>query len=153
MCRVFVLGVMLLGAAPAVANIDFQVFFLDANTERLDPEQWRITAEADAVISEAAAGFKADGQGCRILLAGYDQRVGREEDAIVRSLRRAEAVRDHLITKGVPAEKLAVKACGWSQQLERTPQGVRAPINRRVFFWWACRQGMLEEVSLQACAD
>ena len=111
-----------------------QGVLLGPNLETLDPEQWRVTAEADAVIAEFASLYKQEGNGGYVLLSGHDQRVGSEQNAMLRSQRRADAVRDVLIEHGVPARVISTKACGWSRLMVLTEHGVQEPQNRYVLF-------------------
>jgi hypothetical protein len=99
------------------ANIDFIVFFLGPNPEKLDPEQWRVTREGANVIAEYARLYREEGDGAYVLLSGHDQKFGSEQNALVRSQRRADAVRHLLIEYGVPARVVSTKACGWSRQI------------------------------------
>lgn len=148
----FAICVFFAGLCPARANIDFIVFFPDPNPERLDPEQWRVTSEAVNVIAEFVDAYKRVGEGGFVLLSGHDQRFGSAEDAMLRSLRRADAVRDVLIARGVPARVISTTACGWSRMIVPTEQDVKEPQNRYVFFWWARNEAELDEVTKKACS-
>lgn len=135
----------LFGALAVSANQDFIVFFNGTHPERLDPEQWRVTAQGDQVIAEGAA---THGKlGGYILVVGHDQKVGAAEDALVRSQRRADAVKDALIRHGVPARAIATKACGYANPLVDTAQGVEAPLNRYVILWWRQSKSELAEAA------
>jgi OmpA family len=142
-----VLGVI--GPVPVSANQDFIVFFPGPNPERLDPEQWRVTAEGEAVVNEAAAAHKE--WGGYILLAGHDQRVGAEADALARSEKRAAAVRELLVRRGVSPHAIRIKACGFANPIVETVPGVKEPQNRFVIFWWADTLANLEVAERDAC--
>jgi OmpA-OmpF porin, OOP family len=120
-------------AAPAFAIKQFIVFFHGTNPEQLDPVQWQLGPEADAVISEAASVVvqRANADDGVHLIAG-DQRVGTLEMSIERSRRRAEAIKQSLIAKGVPADAIFVHACGFRRFLVETPHGTLEPMNRFV---------------------
>lgn len=47
------------------------------------------------------------------------------------SMRRANAVKDGLVARGVPSDKIRVEGRGKSELLVQTPDGVREPANRR----------------------
>lgn len=145
------IGWTLSGIHQAAASVDVKVFFLGGNPDRLDPEQWRVTPEGVAVIAEVARAFRAEGGGY-ILLSGHDQWVGREEDALLRSQRRADAVRDLLIEYGVPSSAVSTTACGWSRPLVRTQYGAPEIQNRYVLFWWERTEADVVATAKTACA-
>ncbi|MGE0660176.1 MAG: Lpg1974 family pore-forming outer membrane protein [Reyranellaceae bacterium] len=112
--------------APAPAPVpkkNFLVFF--------DFDRSNITADAQRVITEAAAAAKA-GNVSRIQLTGHTDRSGSDQYNMALSLRRGEAVKQALIRQGIPAASIAVIGRGESQPLVPTADGVREPQNRRV---------------------
>ena len=112
--------------APAPAPMpqkNFLVFF--------DFDRSNITADAQRVITEAAAAAKA-GNVSRIQLTGHTDRSGSDQYNMALSLRRGEAVKQALIRQGIPAASIAVIGRGESQPLVPTADGVREPQNRRV---------------------
>jgi hypothetical protein len=151
LAALIVIVVVLVGLFPAKANIDFIVFFSGPNPEQLDPEQWRVTAEAVNVIAEFADAYKREGDGGLVLLSGHDQKFGSAENAMLRSQRRADAVRDVLIAHGLPARVISTKACGWARMIVPTDQDVKEPQNRYVFFWWARDEADLLDITKKAC--
>jgi len=109
---------------PAAApKKNFLVFF--------DFDRSNITADAQRVITEAAAAAKA-GNVSRIQLTGHTDRSGSDQYNMALSLRRGEAVKQALIRQGIPAASIAVIGRGESQPLVPTADGVREPQNRRV---------------------
>jgi hypothetical protein len=120
-------------APPAVAIRQFIVFFHDPNPEQLDPGQWKIGAEGDAVVSEVASLFaqRSNPDGTLHLTAA-DQHIGTLEMSIERSRLRAVAVKQSLVTKGVPEQSIVIHACGFQRLMMETPPGTREPQNRFV---------------------
>jgi OmpA-OmpF porin, OOP family len=114
---------------PAGAIKQFIVFFPGTNPEQLDPVQWRLGPEADAVISEFAS-LRQRYPNDAIELTAGDQHVGTLEMSIERSRRRAEAVKQSLVAKGVPADAIVIHACGFRRFLVETPHGTLEPMNR-----------------------
>jgi hypothetical protein len=120
-------------ATPALAIKQFIVFFDDPNPEQLDPGQWTVGAEGDAVISEVASLFaQRSNPDDTLHLTAADQRVGTLEMSIERSRRRAVAVKQSLVTKGVPDQSIIIHACGFQRLMVETPPGAREPMNRFV---------------------
>ena len=112
--------------APAPAPVpkkNFLVFF--------DFDRSNITADAQRVITEAAAAAKA-GNVSRIQLTGHTDRSGSDQYNMALSLRRGEAVKQALIRLGIPANSISIIGRGESQPLVPTADGVREPQNRRV---------------------
>jgi len=85
---------------------------------------------AQARLSEAAAALKADTRS--ISIVGHTDSVGNDDKNQELSLKRAEAVRTYLVTRGVPADRLKAEGAGETTPIadNGTPEG-RA-INRRV---------------------
>ncbi len=120
-------------APPAVAIKQFIVFFHDPNPEQLDPGQWKIGAEGDAVISEVASLFaQRSNPDDTLHLTAADQHVGTLEMSVERSNRRAAAVKQSLVTKGVPDQSIVIHVCGFQRLMVETPPGTREPQNRFV---------------------
>jgi OOP family OmpA-OmpF porin len=90
-----------------------------------------ITSEAGDIIRAAAANAKAL-KTVRLTAIGHADRSGPDPYNQRLSQRRAEAVRDVLISEGVPAGEIEIFARGESEPLVQTPDGVREPRNRRV---------------------
>lgn len=144
-----VMSCIFAGLSQAAANAEFTVFFPGPNTDELNPSQWRLTDAAGDVVKEAAAEHKK--RGGFIVLAGHDQSVGSEANAMVRSQRRADAVKDALIKDGVSANVIRTKACGFANLMVATPMGASEPQNRRVVFWRAATKADLASLERDAC--
>jgi outer membrane protein OmpA-like peptidoglycan-associated protein len=102
-----------------------------------------ITPASAAEIDRAQANARETGE--RIRLRSYSDRSGTETYNLLLSHRRAEAVRDDLVRRGIPADRIEIEALGESYPstmpmegsgphapLIPTEDGVREPANRRV---------------------
>lgn len=90
-----------------------------------------VTRQAMGAIKQARSDF-ARYQKTRISLAGHTDRTGPPGANLALSLRRANAVKDALISQGVPASAIAVVGKGDTQLLVDNAANVREPQNRRV---------------------
>ncbi|MGE5503717.1 MAG: OmpW family outer membrane protein [Actinomycetota bacterium] len=114
-------------AAPAVAQASAQRTFtvnFGFNSASLD-------GTAKGILTQAVATAKAGGP-TRISVTGHTDRVGSDAYNMALSQRRAEAVRDYMVTMGLPAGQIAVYAMGEREPLVPTRDGVREARNRRV---------------------
>ena len=108
-------------AAPATQT--FVVYF--------DTGRATLTPQGRRVADDAVATFKR-GSGTRIAIAGYTDTVGSGRTNETLSRRRAETVRDYLVSHGVPLSDMTV---GWHGESDlRVPTGNDVPEsqNRRV---------------------
>jgi OmpA-OmpF porin, OOP family len=112
-------------AAPATAPAapSFMVFF---DWDRAD-----LSAQALQTLQQAASAYKQRGS-ARVVATGHADRSGPENYNMALSLRRANAVKNALVSDGVPATAISVVGRGESQPLVQTADGVREPQNRRV---------------------
>ncbi len=110
--------------APAVPiQRNFLVFFEFAKSD--------VTPEANRVIIQAADSAKA-GNVTRINVTGHADRAGSAAYNQALSRRRASAVMDALVRRGISRNQIFVFARGESQPLVATRDGVREAQNRRV---------------------
>ena len=98
------------------------VFFDFGKTELSNDARQTLDAVADAYVRSPGA----------LLIAGHSDRSGPATANLVGSRRRAEQVRDYLLSKGVPASAVRVQAFGESRPMVPTEDGVREAQNRRV---------------------
>ena len=112
-------------AAPAVPPREqsFLVFF--------DFDQAQITPEGQQVIRRAVDNYRRGGTP-RIVATGHADRSGPDNYNMSLSDRRAAAVRQALVSAGVPVNEIGTQARGESQPLVPTADGEREPQNRRV---------------------
>ena len=88
-----------------------------------------INSAAQAVLSEVLAAVEA---GAPISVTGHADRSGPEDYNMGLSLRRADTVREALITGGVTADQITVSGRGEEEPAVPTADGVREQANRRV---------------------
>jgi outer membrane protein OmpA-like peptidoglycan-associated protein len=89
-----------------------------------------ITAEADAVLSEAAAAAKARGS-AMVKIVGHTDTVGSPARNQKLSECRADAAKSNLVGKGVPEGAISTMGKGESELMVQTGDGVKEPQNRR----------------------
>jgi len=110
--------------APAPAPARTYLVFFD--WDRAD-----LTARAREIIAEAANNSRRV-QSTRIEVAGHADRSGTPQYNQRLSQRRAEAVANELVSRGIGRNEISVSAYGESRPLVPTADGVREPQNRRV---------------------
>lgn len=108
-------------AAPTITR-NFTVFF--------DWDRSVLSADAQQVLQNVARDAKA-GKIVQINVAGHADTSGPTDYNQKLSLRRAQAVREYLVSQGLTANQIAVEAKGETDLLVATPDGVREPSNRR----------------------
>jgi outer membrane protein OmpA-like peptidoglycan-associated protein len=108
---------------PAPAIVKQFIVFFGFNKSNL-------TAEAQAVVAEAAAAAKAQGS-ARIVVVGHTDTVGSSSYNEALSLRRAGAVKDELTRLGVSSDAIQASGRGESELLVQSGDGVKEPQNRR----------------------
>lgn len=109
---------------PAAAVPDAFVVFFAFDRSNLTPASL-------AVIDEAIAAARAEGA-ADFSITGHADRAGPSNYNVDLSLRRANAVRDALLARGVSPSQISVAARGESEPAVPTADGVREPANRRV---------------------
>ena len=102
-----------------------QVFIVFFNFDKSD-----LTAEAQAVVAEAAAAFAATGS-VSVAVVGHTDTVGSAAYNLPLSQRRAASVKAGLVANGVPAGSISTDGKGFSEPLVATGPGVKEPQNRR----------------------
>ncbi|MBL0322772.1 MAG: OmpA family protein [Ignavibacteria bacterium] len=66
------------------------------------------------------------------MLTGNTDNVGNKSDNLDLSLRRANAVRDYLINKGIAADRLSTKGLGMASPISTNSTEEGRRLNRRV---------------------
>jgi OmpA-OmpF porin, OOP family len=89
-----------------------------------------ITAEADAVLSEAAAAAKSSGS-ASVQIVGHTDTVGSAAYNQKLSECRADAAKANLVGKGVAEGSISTSGKGESELMVQTGDGVKEPQNRR----------------------
>lgn len=117
----------LLFAAPAMAQPadtePFRIFF--------DWGKPELTRDAQAILGEAVEAWQQSPDR-RVEVAGHADRSGPATHNVGASRRRAEAVRDWLVERGIPAAAITLSAYGEFRPIIPTEDGVREAQNRRV---------------------
>lgn len=108
--------------APPPAPRQFLVFF-GFNKSNL-------TAEADGVVSNAAATAKQYGS-ASLVVVGHADTVGSDNYNQKLSERRSSAVRAALVAQGIDASKISASGRGETSLLVQTADNVKEPQNRR----------------------
>jgi OOP family OmpA-OmpF porin len=98
----------------------FMVFF--------DRHSAVLTTQAKAILDNAAGAILAAGQG-QVILAGHTDTA--EPDHVALSQRRAVAVREYLMSRGVAEGMITTEAFGNTRLLVETAANVSEPQNRR----------------------
>lgn len=96
-----------------------------------DYDKSTLRPEDIAIIDQNAAGLKEWGD-VDVEVTGHTDSRGSDKYNMGLSLRRAEAVRDYLITKGISADRLTAKGYGESEPLESNDTDEGRFKNRRV---------------------
>jgi outer membrane protein OmpA-like peptidoglycan-associated protein len=109
-------------AAPATTP-SFMVFF--------DWDRSDLSQQAMQTLQQVASAYKQRGS-ARVVATGHADRSGPDDYNMALSLRRANAVKNALVSNGVPATAISVVGKGETQPLVPTADGVREPQNRRV---------------------
>ena len=124
---IFFAAVAFLSAAQAIAQgadgEPLRIFF--------DWGKPELTRDAQAILGEALADYQRT-PGSRVEIAGHSDRSGPAAHNIGASRRRADAARNWLVERGIPAGAIAVAAFGESRPIVPTEDGVREAQNRRV---------------------
>ena len=137
-------------AASTFAYTQPVIFFRGGNAHELDPQQWQITPEANAVLSRVVEEYRYY-KDQYLLIIGHDEDASTPELSYERSKKRAEATRLALIDLGLPRDRLAIKACSFDQPYEATKGS--NPMNRRVEFAGAPSLQVLLEVDREICPN
>jgi OOP family OmpA-OmpF porin len=111
-------------AATPPREQSFLVFF--------DFDKSTITPEGQQVIQRAVDTYRRTGSAPRIVATGHADRAGAPDYNMSLSDRRAVAVRQALVSAGIPDTAINTQAKGETQPLVPTPDGEREPQNRRV---------------------
>jgi OOP family OmpA-OmpF porin len=112
---------------PLKASIVLEGVTFDVNSARL-------TIQSQPILDEVAAGLKKHPR-LKVELQGHTDDTGPDAYNLSLSRKRADSVREYLLTQGVPGTQLTAKGYGETQPLEsnKTPEG-RAK-NRRVVMY------------------
>lgn len=96
-----------------------------------DWDEAEITAQSASVLNSVTSAYQSCGD-ARVMIAGHADRSGPGRYNEQLSQERAEAVRDFLVERGIPANLITEESFGETQTRVVTPDGVRELQNRRV---------------------
>jgi len=108
-------------AAPALPDV-YVVFFAF--------DQSDISPVAAQVLDRSVEDFRRTGQ-TRVKVQGHTDTSGSVQYNLRLSERRADAVRNYMIQRGIPADRIATEWFGKSRPRVQTGDGVKNPENRR----------------------
>lgn len=114
-------------AGPVAAQEALKVYFTSGSS--------RIEAAENSKLDQAARLFR-DGDPIVMILTGTADTVGSAEKNLALSVRRAQAVAEGLVARGIPVERLQVLGRGNSELEVETGDGVANPENRSVSISW-----------------
>jgi len=114
--------------APTPAPAPLRLVLDDVN---FDFDKASLRPQAYPKLDEAAESLKAWGDG-KVEVAGHTDSRGSEAYNMDLSLRRAESVKNYLVTKGIPADRLVIKGYGESQPVADNATDEGRFQNRRV---------------------
>ena len=97
-----------------------------------DWNKYTVSESARGVMDTVAQEIKSRHDITRIIVVGHTDTSGGEKYNMKLSLKRADAVRNALVSHGIPAKKIHVEGRGKTDLLVKTPDNVREPQNRRV---------------------
>jgi len=97
------------------------------------PNGATLTPEANRQLDLAARLFR-DANPVAMFTTGYTDRSGDEYANLILSAQRAEAVKRGLVARGIPADRLLIRALGESELADRSQP--TAADNRRVVITW-----------------
>jgi outer membrane protein OmpA-like peptidoglycan-associated protein len=126
MSRILSIGATLIAlvVAPAASatSYAFMVFF-DSDSDVLDPKSVPVIDQFIKICSPPGK--------YRVAVTGHTDTVGSAGYKMALSLRRAEAVKQALVVKGVPADIILTTGHGATRLLVQTADQVKEPQNRR----------------------
>ena len=112
-------------AAKAPASL---VVYFDTGSASID-------AKGAALLDQASRLYR-DGKPILMTLTGATDKVGKATPNLLLSQRRALAVFDGLVARGIPAERFEIVAKGETDAAVQTPDGVAERRNRQVEITW-----------------
>ncbi len=110
-------------SGPQLAGVWYQVYF-DTNSSVVNPRGQMIARTVAYVVQHDTA--------TRVTVIGKTDRVGAAPANLTLSRQRAKAVRDALVTAGVPADHIDTSWTGEGTQAVATANGVNQAYNRVV---------------------
>lgn len=94
-----------------------------------DWDDFRVAGQGLAVLDQAAEDYRRNGRATVEIIAGSDE-SGRNAYNQRLSARRARAVADGLVHRGIPRAVIRLRPMGIHRPLVATGNGIREPMNR-----------------------
>lgn len=114
------------GEMPPAAPSGYPVFF-HPDADEIPPHMHRIILQA----AQRAERLEAEHSFDHIKVIGYSGAVSAPDAAQKLSLHRAQAIKDVLVSHGVPADRIAVEGRGRLRTAPKPGEDAREPTNRR----------------------
>jgi len=111
--------------APVKKKLVLRAVHFDFNKANIRPD-------AVPVLDEAAALLKQEPQSVGVLCIGHTDSVGSDEYNMKLSMRRAEAVKSYLVSRGIPARRISVEGRGEANPVASNATAEGRAQNRRV---------------------
>ncbi len=111
------------GEVVPVQQAAFMVFF--------DWDRHDLTQSAQDVLEALTGELKARKDVKQVVVVGHADTSGPEKYNMKLSMKRADAVRGAIISRGYPPQQIRTEARGETDLLIKTPDNVRQPENRR----------------------
>jgi OOP family OmpA-OmpF porin len=96
-----------------------------------DFDKYNIKPQFYGFLDEAAAVFEKN-PNLKVVIEGHTDNIGTAKYNMKLSLRRANAVRDYLVSKGIAKERLSTKGYGFTQPVATNETEEGRALNRRV---------------------
>jgi outer membrane protein OmpA-like peptidoglycan-associated protein len=109
--------------AQPLRPVSFTVYFLEGKDE-LTPASLSVVGQIFAELARRPAP--------EVFVIGHTDALGSHASNDALSIQRAERMRDELVTRGLPRERIHVQARGKRELLVPTADGIAEPRNRRV---------------------
>ena len=98
-----------------------------------ETNSYSLTAESKRII-DVFADFLCNNPTVKVELQGHTDNIGNDEDNRILSDNRAKSVYNHLISKGIPADRLRYKGYGESKPIATNATEEGRAKNRRTVF-------------------
>jgi outer membrane protein OmpA-like peptidoglycan-associated protein len=111
-------------AAPVKKKIVLRAVHFDFN-------KYNIRRDAIPVLDEAVSVLKQEPSAVGVICAGYTDSIGTEQYNLKLSMRRADAVKNYLVSKGIPASRIKTEGFGESNPVASNDTAEGRAQNRR----------------------
>ena len=112
-------------APPMKKKIVLRAVYFDFN-------KYNIRKDAVPVLDEAVSLLKQEPESVGVISAGHTDSIGSAKYNMGLSLRRANAVKDYLVSKGISAKRIKVEGFGLTQPVASNKTAEGRAQNRRV---------------------